>query len=631
MTLQHQVAIKSQRWRVLLFLCYSTWNRIADAFSPAAGQNSRSSTHLLAGPVVAVVGGDLAGVVAASKIATESPTAEVLLLTGLSNILEGFKAASSPILPDLALENRILIERYGGGGRELAGILAKKCTPLQAKEWLEEQGVILQDESSTMTALLNEKPLFVSPKCDLQQVLQDHLERAQVAIQTNVNVTSISCNKPGFILDLERGEPVKADVVILANDCREIPPTPILAAKATDTTTSSKSKAPSYLDLDFDDDEPLSLKDQMKLEKKRKSDAKKKKMDQLVQADEINVNELSKQELRTLTKKRKKEAQKNKKRKYKANESPTSSGESDPTEDAADNNDSADEESSDVFSFQGIDTAALAQKIGHTVTKESLGCFSFIVPDRGALEGCSKSIVPKARVRCKVENVPKGRAGRLPKLESPLLISQGEVSGPGASRLSTLIAHEMAHSGNRGTLHVHFAPDVGSVQDLAATLLAVADPASSVLKSDCPLVHREVDYDDYDFETGDFRSVEFPLVPKDLWGNLCRQAGITVAKLKWKEVPPCSVQNLARLLVDCQLPITGIRPQESVMAGGVCLKELNMGECQSQLVPGLFLCGSTIDVHGFDGGFTPLAALATGFVAGGNAAKAVKETSAKTS
>jgi predicted flavoprotein YhiN len=68
----------------------------------------------------------------------------------------------------------------------------------------------------------------------------------------------------------------------------------------------------------------------------------------------------------------------------------------------------------------------------------------------------------------------------------------------------------------------------------------------------------------------------------------------------------------------------GIRPQESLLAGGVILKEVNMGDCRSEIDDHLLLCGSTIDVHGFDGGFNPLADFATGYVAAQTAIEVIK-------
>lgn len=622
------------------------WACCCQAFLSVSNQPSHPCWSLSAEkrPVVAVVGGDLGGVVAACTLAQQQSAAQVWLFTGHDEILHGF-LPTTPLLPDVTMDNRQLIDRYGNGGRELAGILAKQCTPLRAKQWLEEQGILLQqqgDPGSVMATLLGETPLFVHPQGNVPQILRNSLETCHVKIETNVKIDSISSNRAGFTILRQGTNRLDVDILVLAGDGHDIPNTLCLSAtKATSPIAAAakakKVKALELLSLLEMADEPMSLKDQLKLEKQRQGDAKRVKMDGMVQADiHVAMEDLSKQQQRTLAKKRKKEVKKQKEEQKQTKKGTVAVVNSeDLVEELTTNNvqvvedPSAEEEDSTATnaaamtdSSAAINTLALATELGHTVTKEAIGMFSFMVPTRGLLEGCAKSIVPKARVRCKVETPSRGR---LPKWDGPLLMSQGEVSGPAALRLSTIIAHEIAVAQNQGTLQIHFAPDVGGVEEVEAALLEAANPVSSVLKTQCPLIHREVDYDDYDVEMGEFRSVEFPLVPKRLWGNLCRQAGITASKMKWKDLSPGTVQALARLLVDSPLAITGIRPCENVMAGGVSLKEINMAECQSQKVKGLFLCGSVIDVHGFDGGFNPLASLASGYVVGSHALCSVQE------
>lgn len=674
------------RWYPFLLPLLFGWHYLAEkscclAFLPLPNLDqrrvdNRKKRHLLQHtlhaekshpPVVAIIGNDLAGVVAACSLAetlaTTTREATICLLTGHSYLLEGIMTTTTdnnvPLLPDLTLDNRQLIERYGNGGRELAGLLAKQCTPLSAKEWLEHHNIIVQqgssntdDTSSIMTTLLQETPLFVRPNCHLPEIFQNHLNAYKVQIQTNVQIKAIhisSVNSAKFQIELDNGNnDLFADVVILAGDYQEISSTPILVTPSFEEV-NSKAKATTtkqpLLDLDlFDTEDSLSFKDQMILKKKRQKQAKKQKLDDLVAAVEgvvdkeessSLVKELSKHELRQLQKKRKKEIKRQKEQQKQTRKAPSPSSLEDDLlskvepkeeeEEVTNNGDSVVSPSLTSSSSPNIDTVALAKTLGHTVVEESFSSFTFMVPTRGILDGCSKAIVPKARLRCKVEN-PTNKGGRLPKWEGPLFMAQGEVSGPAALRLSSLITHDMAQSGYRGKLQIHFAPDIGGVEDLEKILLEVADPTDIVLKSSCPLVHREVDYDDYDIETGDFRSIAFPLIPDRLWNNLCQHAGITSSKLRWKDLPPASVQNLARAMVDCPLTITGIRPtNENVRAGGVSLKEVNMAECQSQLVEGLFLCGPALDIHGFDGGFNPLASFATGYVAGTNTVDFLKK------
>ena len=153
-------------------------------------------------PVIAIIGGDLAGVTAALTIAEQQQECTIKLFTSHSRVLEGmiYQSDAYPILPDVTLENRKLIERFGHGGRELAGLLAKQCSPLQAKDWLEQQGVVLQEgqESSNernVLILLQEKSLYVSPSCDLRRVLEEKLVQAKnIHVETNVVITDVGHN-----------------------------------------------------------------------------------------------------------------------------------------------------------------------------------------------------------------------------------------------------------------------------------------------------------------------------------------------------------------------------------------------------------------------------------------------------
>ena len=65
-----------------------------------------------------------------------------------------------------------------------------------------------------------------------------------------------------------------------------------------------------------------------------------------------------------------------------------------------------------------------------------------------------------------------------------------------------------------------------------------------------------------------------------------------------------------------------------VTGGGVSLKEIQPKTMMSKLVPGLFLCGEVLDIHGYTGGYNITSALVTGHVAGlyaGNYAHASME------
>ncbi|OFQ99226.1 hypothetical protein HMPREF2910_04865 [Staphylococcus sp. HMSC066C03] len=56
-----------------------------------------------------------------------------------------------------------------------------------------------------------------------------------------------------------------------------------------------------------------------------------------------------------------------------------------------------------------------------------------------------------------------------------------------------------------------------------------------------------------------------------------------------------------------------------VTGGGVSLKEIQPKTMMSKIVPGLFLCGEVLDIHGYTGGYNITSALVTGHVSGSNA------------
>ena len=71
-------------------------------------------------------------------------------------------------------------------------------------------------------------------------------------------------------------------------------------------------------------------------------------------------------------------------------------------------------------------------------------------------------------------------------------------------------------------------------------------------------------------------------------------------------------------------PLGGVRsvPLErgEVVAGGICLDEVDPQTMESRCVPGLFLCGEILDIAGPVGGYNLQAAWSTGYVAGQSAA-----------
>ncbi len=95
------------------------------------------------------------------------------------------------------------------------------------------------------------------------------------------------------------------------------------------------------------------------------------------------------------------------------------------------------------------------------------------------------------------------------------------------------------------------------------------------------------------------------------------------ASTKVHQWPKDRRRALATLLAATPLPIVGDRgyAYAEVTAGGVPLAEIDLDSMQSRRTPGLFLCGEICDVDGRIGGFNFQWAWASGFLAGGSAAR----------
>lgn len=83
------------------------------------------------------------------------------------------------------------------------------------------------------------------------------------------------------------------------------------------------------------------------------------------------------------------------------------------------------------------------------------------------------------------------------------------------------------------------------------------------------------------------------------------------------------INNIVTLLKGFTFYVNGTLSIEKafVTGGGVSLKEIQPKTMMSKIVPGLFLCGEVLDIHGYTGGYNITSALVTGHVAGTNASE----------
>lgn len=207
-----------------------------------------------------------------------------------------------------------------------------------------------------------------------------------------------------------------------------------------------------------------------------------------------------------------------------------------------------------------------------------------------------------------------GKKKRAIAQEGPLLITHHGFSGPAALKLSAFGAREFEANKYRGTLQVHWAPDLGTVDEIFDLLWAVtkSNPKKHI-SSHCPIL----------FESGT------TAIPKRLWSALVQHIGLQ--DTVWGQASKKLVRPLAEQIAETRIEMTGkgTFKEEFVTAGGVSLKCIDMTTMQSRQISGLFFCGELIDVDGITGGYNFLNCWSTGYIAGTSSANFVSMQEAK--
>lgn len=251
----------------------------------------------------------------------------------------------------------------------------------------------------------------------------------------------------------------------------------------------------------------------------------------------------------------------------------------------------------------------LARNLGHTIVDPVPSLFTLNaknqVQDGGLLHGLSGVSVPLAKVTLKVD-VEGKKKKQLLSQEGPLLITHNGISGPATLRLSAFAAREFHKVNYRGDVAIHWAPELGSADEIADMLwqCKTLTPRRAVSTS-CPLMLAE----------------QTSAIPRRLWAALVAASGFD-KETTWNEAPKKKVGALARMVCDCTMDVTGksVFKEEFVTAGGVSLKEIDMTTMESRMCPGLFFCGEVVDVDGVTGGFNFMNCWSTGYTAGNGAA-----------
>lgn len=256
-----------------------------------------------------------------------------------------------------------------------------------------------------------------------------------------------------------------------------------------------------------------------------------------------------------------------------------------------------------------------AQALGHKIVDPVPSLFTLNTKlqtkEGGMLHGLSGVSVPDARLTFKLA-VEGKKKKKVLQQEGPLLITHHGVSGPATLRLSAFGAREFNQVNYRGDVLVHWAPELGSTQEIAAKLWAskTISPKKAV-STVCPLAIEDSS-----------------AIPRRLWASLVEESGFE-KETTWNEAPKKKINALARMIGECVLDVTGksVFKEEFVTAGGVSLREIDMKTMASKKCPGLFMCGEVIDVDGVTGGFNFMNCWSTGYTAGNGAADHVSSAS----
>jgi predicted Rossmann fold flavoprotein len=215
---------------------------------------------------------------------------------------------------------------------------------------------------------------------------------------------------------------------------------------------------------------------------------------------------------------------------------------------------------------------------------------------------------------------PKRKRSKIPahlQQEGPLLVTHHGVSGPAVLRLSAFGARDFHECNYRGKLKIHWAPSLGTVEEIAAQLwkCTATNPKRNVATG-CPLTVTNLVKD-----SAGFADKTLAAIPKRLWSSFVVNGCGMEPTTTWAQVNKKAVRALATLVAECELQVTGkgTFKEEFVTAGGVALKEIEMKTMMSKSCPGLFFCGEVINVDGVTGGFNFMNCWGTGHVAGTSA------------
>lgn len=221
--------------------------------------------------------------------------------------------------------------------------------------------------------------------------------------------------------------------------------------------------------------------------------------------------------------------------------------------------------------------------LGHSFVKPVPSLFTFNMP-RHELTTLMGVTVPHVQVRIK---------GTKWQQEGPLLITHWGLSGPAVLKLSAWAARDLAASNYHFQVQVNWVPAYHENSMLEALQQVRFTHASQKIVNRNPFQ-----------------------LPARLWEFILVQTGIR-ADIRWADLPAKEQHKLAKALCAQEYPISGKTTfkEEFVTAGGIPLNEIDPGNMQSRICPGLYFAGEIMDVDGVTGGFNFQHAWTSGWIA----------------
>ncbi|MEP7269108.1 MAG: NAD(P)/FAD-dependent oxidoreductase [Saprospiraceae bacterium] len=228
----------------------------------------------------------------------------------------------------------------------------------------------------------------------------------------------------------------------------------------------------------------------------------------------------------------------------------------------------------------------ILHQLGHTIIPPVPSLFTFNIKD-SFIDGFPGTSWPN--VAASFENIKISSHG-------PVLITHWGLSGPAILKLSAFAARELSSVRYHQKLKVNFMHPYKISEVIDILKETKQKQSNKLVQAWMP----------------DGFTVR-------LWQHWVSLLGY--ANKKWQEVSIKSIEKIAIQLSSAEFQLSGksTYKDEFVTCGGIDLKEIDMKNLESRLIPNLFFAGEVLNIDAITGGFNFQSAWTTGWLAGSNA------------